>query len=215
MKKNKFLIFALLVLIFSGCYNNDSDTDYAFTKYEYVNEINDNVRISIPQIANDNFDDVNELIKTTIVDYILNYYSNDLDDLTLELSYEISYDSKDLISINFSGVGNKKNAAYPNNIFKTINIDMRKRKLLKLNDLYNVDYSFIEMYKKEFEKQVEGISINDIYTDEQLANYFKNADEFDSYVMSYYTKDKIGISLLVPHAIGDHIEVEILKKKSI
>lgn len=49
--------------------------------------------------------------------------------------------------------------------------------------------------------------------DQYLINDLKHADEVDgtnnSGIFSYLTQDSLGISLSIPHALGDHLEMEI------
>lgn len=63
--------------------------------------------------------------------------------------------------------------------------------------------------------QEEGV-IEDIwsgYDAQDLLNYFKQSDEVsqinESGTFSYITQDSIGVSISVPHALGDHLEMEI------
>ena len=45
------------------------------------------------------------------------------------------------------------------------------------------------------------------FTNEELRNYFRNSDEISvsngSNVFTYYTEDSLGVSIDVPHVLGD------------
>ncbi len=45
------------------------------------------------------------------------------------------------------GYGYVKGAAYPIHLINTTNININKEKLLKINDIVNINESFIEKYK--------------------------------------------------------------------
>lgn len=214
MRKILMIVLVLVMNISNNYQNNKSINYYNIDPDTYIDTENKNIKIDIPQIETDDFLDVNKLIKETIIDYIQGYYSNDLTDIAINLSYDITYNQKDLISIQFKGDGYKKSAAHPNHLFKTLNIDMKRKQLIKLNDIYKVDERFIEKYIEEFKRQVpqDRNSIIDSYSMEQLLNYFNDADSGNSVIMSYYHNDNVGISILVPYAIGEHIEIELNKK---
>lgn len=213
MKRILYMVLFFSIFCLIAC-QNDNYSYYNFKNKTYVNDINENIKFDIPQIDNEGFSFINDLINNTIVDYILDEYGYDLSNLTLDLSYEISCNSKDLISIKFFGIGNIATAAHPNHLFKTVNIDVTNKKIVKLNEIYNIDDEFINIYINEFKNNFPeiGNQIMKNYSKKNLLEYFNNSDEKYSSIMTYYTKDKIGISLSVPHALGDHIEIEVDQK---
>lgn len=149
---------------------------------------------------------------------VLNYYANSFGFTELEIGYQITLANKNVLSIQFSGIGDVDNAAHPNNIFYTINIDIEKGAKLRLIDVVEVDSDFVDkLYSGNFKalwpEQGEYISH---YSKEEMLEYLENADSLDnigtdkqSDVFSYFTQDVIGISIPVIHSMGDHAEFEI------
>lgn len=194
---------------------------YDITKVSYNDK---DVEISYPQISNlndiDKVKQINEIIKSEALK-VLNTYDGDVDNVTLGVDYSIKWKGGNLLSIQYIGSGYVVDGAYPNNIFYTTNIDINKATKVKLVDVFNIDESFIQKFNEgrytvfDVELNVENESKNEVnkYSNTELINYFNKADDIkienELSVFSYFTKDSLGISVNVPHAIGDHAEFEI------
>lgn len=185
-----------------------------------------NIIINYPQIINlgDNNrqSTINQLIKNDVLSYVNN---NIAQDAALELKYSVKLQTSDLLSIKYSGVAMGKGAAHPNNIFYTTNINIKNGTKIRLSDVVKIDQNLVSALKKgqyidleakytkaeeaEIIKYVNNISNND------LIKYFSGADSADIEninqwsTFSYLTKDSIVISIIVPHALGDHAEFGI------
>ncbi|MEI2399954.1 hypothetical protein [Paenibacillus phytohabitans] len=186
-----------------------------------------NINITYPKLVdltNDTKEEViNALIQAEAIS-ILEYYSVGLDSQnSLEVDYQITYKSDDFISIQYIGSAFNKGGAYPLNVFYTTNIDMDKEIKVKLTDFLEIDEAFVQELKNGIYKSYddnlnlreEGV-MRDFWSgikDQDLLNDLKYADEADgannSGIFSYLTQDSLGISLSIPHALGDHLEMEI------
>lgn len=197
---------------------NSSIKNYEIIKGSYVKK---NIKINYPQITN--FSDVN---KQKMVNYIikkeavkvLNYYQMDYDELSLEINYDIKWKGLNLLSIQYSGIGNVKGAAHPSNIFYTTNINIYKGSKLRLKDFVKIDESFLEKFKngqfKALRLEHKGLLNN--FNNADLIKELNRADSLDnigtenqSDIFSYFTKNGLGISVSVVHGAGDHAEFEI------
>lgn len=100
---------------------------------------------------------------------------------------------------------------------------MDKEIKVKLTDLLEIDEAFVQelkngiyrSYDDNLNLREEGV-MRDYWSgikDQELLNDLKYTDEADgannSVIFSYLTQDSLGISLSVPHALGDHLEMEI------
>ncbi|HYH04287.1 MAG TPA: hypothetical protein VEC37_14440, partial [Bacillota bacterium] len=142
---------------------------------------------------------------------------------SLEMGCIIKYQSEQLLSIQYIGVGYVQGGAYPNNLFYTTNINIKNASRIRLKDLVNIDKKLVEVFLKgrytvwdpELNLESEG-ALDDVrmsFNTTSLIKYFNEADllyQNSAYVFSYFTKGALGISIGVPHAIGDHVEFEIL-----
>ena len=156
-------------------------------------------------------DKINALIEREAVSIFDFSYYGDSENLKLDIDYKIAYMDEEIISIIFKGYGDRKYSNHPTYRFYTLNIDLETGEKLVLSDIVDVDavindlneknYSFV-MY--ETPTVSERYYINDYVEFDKL--YF--CDSGNS-VYSYVTKDGIGLSIPVSHAIGDHKEVEI------
>jgi len=206
---------------------------YEITPAVYTDK---NVKINYPQI--NNLSDINKqnTINQLIKDGALSYIKNGVyDALNLELKYTITLTNSELLSIQYSGLASNKNAAHPNDIFYTTNIDINNGKILRLSDLITIDENFIEAIKKGEYKGKFFDLVHDNTSEEGkkylplLMDYINQTDTktlIKELNQSYYTesgktppssayyltKDSIGISLSIPFAIGDHAEFEIKYK---
>lgn len=194
--------------------------------YKIVNEIYDNnkgTKISYPQISElsdaEKQKELNEIIKNEALKGN-NYYKDVDGEVTIDINYKIACQEPELLSIIYSGVGNVSGAAHPSNLFYTTNLDIANRKNLRLNDIVNINDDFVNMlingsfkavnseYEAEYKSEINMLTLED-WKKRLLA-----ADPSDKMgsEFSYMTKDSLGISIGVIHALGDHAEFEIKYK---
>ena len=223
------IIFSLIscednktVLVSSG----SEETEKANKKYGVATEKYEkkSVRISYPVISNlGNIDKeyrINKIIKDTALQAI-DYYVHG-QDIELNIIYEVKYKDDKYISIAFSGVGDIVNASYPTNHFYTLNIDIDKGERIQLKDVINIDNSLVSKIKEGKYSPIENVDgLNKVYAtmnNDSMLTALENADSQinvrqagDIEYYSYITESAVGISIEVPHALGDHIEYEISK----
>ncbi|MBT2723952.1 PdaC/SigV domain-containing protein [Bacillus sp. ISL-46] len=194
-----------------------SSNPYEITKTNYTEN---NIKINYPQLTKSSDQQkektINQLLKKEAIK-VLNYYLPEVQDLTLEINYEIKSKSPSLLSIQYTGVGYMNGAAHPNNHYYTTNIDIETGTILQLKDMINIDENFVGNLKqnaKSMKPEHQGI-LNSIHPSD-LLNMLTNADSLDnigtenqSDTFSYFTSDSLGISIPVSHAEGDHAEFEI------
>ena len=194
--------------------------------YKIVSETYDNnkgTKINYPQITDlsdaEKQKGLNEIIKNEALKGN-NYYKDVDGDVTIDINYKIVCQEPELLSIIYSGVGNVSGAAHPSNLFYTTNLDITNRKNLRLNDIVNINDDFVNMlingsfkainskYEAEYKSEINMLTLED-WKKRLLA-----ADPSDKMgsEFSYMTKDSLGISIGVMHALGDHTEFEIKYK---
>lgn len=204
-----------------GAYVIENDANqnskYSFVDREFVDMAHENswIKIKYPEVQGvmENKDKVNEMIKESAIEYIDNSYGKDYSDLQAKIDYFITDASDSKLSIVFLGEGFVKTAAHPNNIIYSLNINIPSANKIKLNDIYRIDESFVDLYLENAKKQLspqlfssfEGLS------NEEILNGLRQIDDENSGVYSFFTKDSVIISYPVAHVFGDHIEVAIPK----
>ncbi|TYQ15265.1 UNVERIFIED_CONTAM: hypothetical protein Cloal_1699 [Acetivibrio alkalicellulosi] len=191
--------------ISSMTYTIEDDDNSISIKYPLISGLNDQIKQKI----------INELIMTEALK-VYNYYDcEDRGHLALDIEFNISLKSDYILSIQYYGLGYVEEAARPNKLFYTTNIDILTGIKLRLVDLVNIEDEFINMYiNGEFEY------VGPLEEEPNLGYYgthafaekgFINADNMES-VFSYLTVDSLGISIPVAHAIGGYAEFEIKYK---
>lgn len=192
--------------------------------YKVVDEkyIDKEVTIKYPQITDLGDDNrqkrINEILKAEALS-VLGFYE-DSNDVSLNITYKILWQSQRILSVQSFGVGNAKGAAYPLNLLYTVNINIDNGSKLILKDFVKIDNNFVNSFRnfkvKDPETNQASTSayeyILNTYTAEDLIRYFEGADSSyknSAFTFSYLTKDAIGISIEVPHAVGDHMEIEL------
>ena len=152
---------------------------------------------------------------------VLDIYKQKGDNLSIDIDYKIKWMSKNLLSIQYIGTGFVDGGAYPNNISYTANYTLREGIKIKLTDFINLDENFVDKFqegqyvKYDPELDVEKESKNELgrISKDELIKYLNEADNIsidnEMNVFSYFTEDSLGISVSVPHTIGDHVEIEI------
>ena len=196
------------------------------SSYKIISETYDNnkgTKINYPQITDlsdaEKQKELNEIIKNEALKGN-NYYKDVDGDVTIDINYKIVCQEPEFLSIIYSGVGNVSGAAHPSNLFYTTNLDITNRKNLILNDIVNINDDFVNMlingsfkavnseYQAEYKSEINMLTLED-WKKRLLA-----ADPSDKMgnEFSYMTKDSLGISIGVIHALGDHAEFEIKYK---
>ncbi|WP_239617474.1 hypothetical protein [Cohnella mopanensis] len=201
------------------------DRHYEVNKETYRNQ---EVTVNYPQIAGLGNRDREQAINYTLKNEALKVpmlYADDDKNVHLEMNYAIKEQTSNRLSVIYSGMGVVPDAAYPTNLLYTTNMDILTGKRLSLPDIVDIDAGFIETFKngeyKPYDPELEiGQEIKEWIgeqSDEAWIAAFEQADDLSDKnamsVYSYLTDDALGISFNVPHALGDHAEVEIPYKE--
>ncbi|MFC5531167.1 hypothetical protein [Cohnella yongneupensis] len=184
----------------------------------------DKISIAYPQLANlsdaAKQNKINEALKDKALEAV-RYYEGSEGELSLTIDQSSEMRREHLISVIFKGMGNVEGAAYPNNHFYTANMDLKTGKPLRLSDLIDIDADFVNKLKAskpkdgdpESVEQAARTHLNDGYAEEDWIGALRAADlpgtDNIANAYSYVMNDSLGVSLGVPHALGDHVEYEI------
>ena len=139
---------------------------------------------------------------------------------TVDVGYTVTWTGPHLLSIQYSGLRSFEGSAYPNNLFYTTNVDIDSAAKIRLDDVITIDDGFIETFQDGafvpwdsgygeaediIRETVDGYDLTQALTAGDNGYGTDNPD----YCFSYFTDEALGISIGVPHAIGDHAEFEI------
>jgi len=238
MKKYFILIELVFCIMFLGACGNVTDTNLTAENVLLTSNIDDasnlnlefekdvyrdrEIEISYPQISNLNSElsnSINQKIKQDALS-VLDFYSGEIEDLSVEISYTQEIINNSLISICFEGIVHVKNTAYPNNVFYTSNIDGRMGERLTTKDIIKVNLNLIEIIKKNAKYVQNDKNTNEELTSEisrKLENYdssnmltdIEKSGTSESEIYVYLKQDSIGFSLPVLHALGDYANFEV------
>jgi len=180
------------------------------------------ITIKYPQLSKASNPTKADLVNKAIQDGIrtkleaIKIGGKDMGDLSLDLKYDVSGYSNKVISISYQGTSYFKQAAYPVNIYYTQNITLGEVDTLPLKAIFIIDDHFIEAFKSgiystsrdDLNLEKSGINIKETiesqYSNQDLVELFKKDDA--NYRL---TKEGVILSIEVPHAIGDHLEMAI------
>lgn len=139
----------------------------------------------------------------------------------LNINYELMDNNPVLFSVLYRAAFHSSYSAYPTELVYTTNINKDKNTKLQLKDIVKLDKKFVESFRTwdftVFENNNEELrqAVKDYLaglSDEELLRGFLQADQINSKnsygIYSYYKPNSLGISLSVPHYIGDHVEFE-------
>ncbi|GMK38559.1 hypothetical protein PCCS19_16130 [Paenibacillus sp. CCS19] len=180
------------------------------------------MKIQYPQITN--LGDaklektINSLIRNEARKAISYYAANET---TMDIDYAVKRMDDKILSIQYTGYANSKGAAHPNNLYFTTNVDLTTGMKMLLKDTVKLDDSFVKLLRSakyvpfdpSLDLSKEAADELSNWSDAELLTYMKQADDIGIgnvlNVFTYRTADALGISLSVPHALGDHVEFEI------
>ena len=245
-KFGRMLVVILLVIVFSAglaCQEKDAAQDeanngantgasddaevasYVLTSQTYSDA---GVQIEFPQISE--FGDqtkeaaINDLIKDEALK-ILQYYQSEEAKLNLEVAFSVTWQSKGLLSVQYSGIGYTEGAAYPNKLFYTTNINLMSGEKIKLADVVFIDRAFIDQFrdgelvsgeeavsdelKAALQEYLSAMTADDLIALFQKADFSGDTGLALAEGYSYFTGDSLGISIGVPHVLGDYAQYEL------
>lgn len=202
--------------ITSSGINELSPLEFEKNTYKYKE-----IEISYPQISNINsqlISSISQQIKDDAISVLDGWYSGELDDLSVEISYTYELINEKILSICFEGLSYYKGAAYPSNHFYTSNIDISTGERLTAKDLLEINIGLIESIKKNAKyvngdtnkelisaakQELEGYNATDMLAD------IENSVTTGSNIYFYLKQPSLGISLPVVHALGDYMNFEV------
>ena len=146
----------------------------------------------------------------------------------IDIDYKIMRNDSDYFSIIFEGLCNSKFAAHPTHCFIPITIDKTSKKLITINDLYHINDDFINIFRKEVNKQIrEGLAIRlqilpEDIPDDTIECILESFNDVELYAIKenfiqnsghdykfFLTNETLGISISIPFVMGDHFEINI------
>lgn len=195
-----------------------SITAATFTKH--------NIKIQYPQIKgladNSKEKTINDLIKKDILNSQVEeptrgsdaYYT--IDELSLDLKYQVTMKTTELLSVVYTGSAYVKGSAFPTNNIYTITIDLKNATKLKLSDFTTIDTNLAQEIKQStavtndvvksgMDKETLIAAIQDM-NDQSL---IRNLKEDWAYNTFYITPNSLVVSVGVAHAIGDYALIEL------
>lgn len=141
---------------------------------------------------------------------------------TLRITYDIKSNDNRYLSISYKADFFSPYAAYPTQMIYTTNIDKDNDRRLKLSDfisnqrfqlndtnLWEIvsSYDDIKDYPEAVREYIKGLGKEILHMGVMSADLI-GADNYLG-IYSYLTPDRLGISISVPHYLGDHAEYEM------
>lgn len=173
----------------------------------------EDITVNYPQIKGLGDTDRQTKINTTLKQSALSYFGSTMymedasDLLTLTISYVISWQGKNLLSVQYYGWDEYSFAPHPNSMYFTVNINMESGEIMSLQDLFYADEIMMGSIIKN-SSYVSPLDIDDAdlmdEMREYMLDYLSNYDLADNQFC--FTQDSLWISIEVPHAIGGHAE---------
>jgi len=199
------------------------DSKAAFT-YSIIDETytEKGITIKFPQLtkASDPIkgDSINKSIQESIRSKLdsLRIGNEDLGALTLDLSYEMAGYGNKVLSITYQGYSNYEQANSPVNIYHTQNIALNDVHTMTLKESFTINDFFVERFKSgmyspsraDLDLEKAGVNIKEEierqYSNKDLISLFQKAEA--NYKLTEYG---VVLSIEVPHALGDHLEMAV------
>jgi hypothetical protein len=187
----------------------------------------DNIKIQYPQIKglgdNSKEKTINDLIKNDVlnsqVEAPTKYYqdaTNTKVKLTLDLKYQVTMNTNELLSVIYTGDVNIEGSAHPTKAIYAITIDLKNATKLKLSDFTIIDTNLAQKIKQSTavtnEAVKNGMDKNDLITAIQNTDdqtLIKGLKEEWAYNTFYVTPNSLVVSVDVDHASGDYALIEL------
>jgi hypothetical protein len=167
---------------------------------------------------------INEWLKKEAIQYVDQYEDSHV---TLNMGYQVTINTEDMLSILYTGDRSVKGGPYPTHLLFTTNINIKNEEKIRLSDVVSIDERFIDTFKQSpymdwqdstspnKEKMAAVVEYLNHFTQKELVKAFKQGDDpsmknnpFGIY--SYFTEDFLIVSIQVPHVLGDHAEFTVI-----
>lgn len=197
-----------------------SDGTPASLTLETKSYILGNISIKYPQITGltdqSKQEALNKLIEQSAC-RDLDSLKKDADAVDYELTYDVTYNTPDVLSVAFNGYSSMEKAAHPSQFLYTVTLDVKNGKTVKLRNMVAISADFVSTLKSgvytstsytmtdEYRASIKEV-LDGLDTDTWL-NQLQNADVVGYDESSYLTKDALAVSVSVPHVMGDHVEI--------
>lgn len=207
----------------SGAISKGESIAYEISLYTDTNR---SISIRYPTISNMSDkakqEEINQLLKENALS-VLTDFSENLDQLTLDISCQVPSISRNRITAVYTGIASVEGAAHPVNLFYTNTVDLNSGKDLGFHD-YADPYTMAG-YLLSDDVQFDGLSGDRLAdalsarAEMDIAYYteiFEHADfPLDSdgtwpSSFSYEKQGEIYFSIPVPHALGDYVIVKFI-----
>jgi hypothetical protein len=141
------------------------------------------------------------------------------DSYAMYVNYEITLFDDLYLSIIFEGLFNYRKSANPLHYFSSLIIDIQKKEIINISDIYNINDDFIRIALESLKKEIRDRGVLDEFkeiTYLHISEYLQKALQSDGgneYIYhSFLTIDAIGISVPVSYTLGSHWKIYIDKK---
>ncbi|MFA6808783.1 MAG: hypothetical protein WCR27_07305 [Eubacteriales bacterium] len=200
--------------------NKKEELTYSITDETYTET---GITIKFPQLskANDPIiaDSINKAIQENIKEILGSLRSEEdgLGAFTLDLNYEIAGYGNKVFAISYQGYAHYVQGAYPTNVYYTQNIVMKDDvHAIALKDIFMINDAFVEQFKSgvystsrtDLDLEKSGVNPKEViegqYSNQELISLFQSAEA--TYKL---TENGVVVSVEVPHALGDHLEMAI------
>lgn len=202
MKKTRSTIMLVIILLLtmSSALAAEGGDPYEVVSQTYTQ---DNIEIAYPQIINLSDyaiqQQINELLKNKPVK-CWDEDCRELTGLTMRTTYEIRWQSANLLTVQYRSYRYMKGAAHPVNIFDTINIDINKGREIRLQDIVTIDEEFIALLKAgEFKAVSPKVKEIVKFSDKEMIRELNEQGVF------YVTPVSLAVKVTVPHVAGDFV----------
>jgi len=200
------------------------DQPYSITSATFSE---DNIKIQYPQIKGLGDDSkekaINDLIKNDVLNSpvegpikVYRDVTNNKVKLTLDLKYQVTLNTTELLSVVYTGYSNIEGSAHPTGDIYALTIDLENATKLKLSDFTTIDTNLAQKIKRStavtndavkngMDKNVLITAIQSI-DDQTLIQGLKDQWAYNTF---YVTPNSLVVSVGVAHAIGDYALIEL------
>jgi len=186
----------------------------------------DNIKVQYPQIRGLGDDSkektINDLIKNDVLNSQVEAPIKAYQDathtkvLTLDLKYQITMNTTELLSVVYTGRSNIVGSAHPNGAIYAITIDLKNATKLKLSDFTIIDTNLAQKIKQStavtneaVKNEMDKNGLITLIQNEDDQTLIKGLKEEWGYYTFYVTPNSLVVSVAVAHAAGDYALVEL------
>ena len=234
-------LFGVAVFGFAGCWESpfqdavapaESNTSRQQSETFSMETLflEETISAEYPQFQDSGYDVENAFLRRTVEEVVRVNLAGSTAETSTDLTGEVTYWDGTVLCFVLEGLWNDSSAAHPIHFWEPILMDLERQTLISLADLMPLENEFLLSFRQAYQEQIvfrleEKLQMDlsqdadalqqwlEGYSDEAIRSDLSlTAQNPGGSFRGFFTETAVGISVSIPHALGDHVEIYLQRE---